>query len=50
MRAQKLHINNSQFAVLEASDDFMKTALILFSGLVTDRIGGASELSNPLKV
>jgi hypothetical protein len=39
---QKLHINNAQFAVLEASEDFMKTALILVSGLVTDRIGGAS--------
>jgi hypothetical protein len=39
---QKMHINNAQFAVLEASEDFMKTALILISGLVTDRIGGAS--------
>ena len=40
---QELHINNSSFAILEASEDFMKTALILFSGLVTDRIGGASK-------
>jgi MFS family permease len=39
-----LHINNAQYAVLEASEDFMKTALILFSGLVTDRIGGASAM------
>jgi hypothetical protein len=39
---QQLHINNAQYAVLEASEDFMKTALILVSGLVTDRIGGAS--------
>jgi hypothetical protein len=42
---QKLHINNAQYAVLEASEDFMKTALILVSGLVTDRIGGASRCS-----
>jgi hypothetical protein len=44
---QELHINNAQYAVLEASEDFMKTALILVSGLVTDRIGGASQ-SSPL--
>ncbi|KAH7068052.1 major facilitator superfamily domain-containing protein [Paraphoma chrysanthemicola] len=41
---KQLHINNAQFAVLEASEDFMKTALILVSGLVTDRIGGASAM------
>ncbi|KAF9692963.1 hypothetical protein EKO04_009023 [Ascochyta lentis] len=41
---KQLHINNSQYAVLEASEDFMKTALILVSGLVTDRIGGASAM------
>ncbi|KAF1850068.1 MFS general substrate transporter [Cucurbitaria berberidis CBS 394.84] len=41
---KKLHINNAQYAVLEASEDFMKTALILVSGLVTDRIGGASAM------
>ncbi|KAH9873134.1 hypothetical protein J1614_005532 [Plenodomus biglobosus] len=41
---KQLHINNAQFSVLEASEDFMKTALILFSGLVTDRIGGASAM------
>jgi MFS family permease len=39
-----LHINNAQYAVLEASEDFMKTALILVAGIVTDRIGGASSL------
>lgn len=39
---KELHINNAQYSVLEASEDFMKTALILVSGLVTDRIGGAS--------
>ncbi|KAH7385589.1 major facilitator superfamily domain-containing protein [Phaeosphaeria sp. MPI-PUGE-AT-0046c] len=41
---KKLHINNAEYAVLEASEDFMKTALILVSGLVTDRIGGASAM------
>ncbi|KAH9859775.1 hypothetical protein IAQ61_011556 [Plenodomus lingam] len=41
---KQLHINNAQFSVLEASEDFMKTALILLSGLVTDRIGGASAM------
>ncbi|KAH4219184.1 hypothetical protein HBI38_183800 [Parastagonospora nodorum] len=41
---KQLHINNSQFAILEASEDFMKTALILVSGLVTDRIGGANAM------
>jgi hypothetical protein len=43
MIKKKLHINNAEYAVLEASEDFMKTALILVSGLVTDRIGGASQ-------
>jgi hypothetical protein len=43
MTKKKLHINNAEYAVLEASEDFMKTALILVSGLVTDRIGGASQ-------
>ncbi|KAH6625175.1 major facilitator superfamily domain-containing protein [Boeremia exigua] len=41
---KQLHINNAQYAVLEASEDFMKTALILLSGVVTDRIGGASAM------
>ncbi|KAF2028839.1 hypothetical protein EK21DRAFT_90351 [Setomelanomma holmii] len=40
---KQLHINNAQYAVLEASQDFMVTALILVSGLVTDRIGGAIQ-------
>lgn len=39
-----MKINNTQFALLEASEDFMVTALMLVSGLVTDRIGGAGEL------
>lgn len=44
---KKLHINNAQYSVLEASEDFMVTALILVSGAVTDRIGGAGESSPP---
>ncbi|PMD52312.1 major facilitator superfamily transporter [Hyaloscypha bicolor E] len=39
-----LNINNTQFALLEASEDFMVTALVLLSGVVTDRIGGASAI------
>ncbi|KXJ87283.1 MFS transporter [Microdochium bolleyi] len=41
---KELKINNSQFSLLEASEDFMTLNLILWSGLVTDRIGGASAL------
>jgi hypothetical protein len=38
---KELGINNTQFSLLEASEDFMVTALMLVSGIVTDRIGGA---------
>jgi len=38
---KQMKINNTQFALLEASEDFMITVLMLVSGLVTDRIGGA---------
>ncbi|KAH7024428.1 major facilitator superfamily transporter [Microdochium trichocladiopsis] len=41
---KELKINNSQFSLLEASEDFMVLNLILWSGLVTDRIGGASAI------
>ncbi|KAI9155628.1 Major facilitator superfamily domain-containing protein [Paramyrothecium foliicola] len=41
---KELHINNAQFALLDASDNLIKTALILLSGLVTDRFGGASTM------
>ncbi|KAI0746262.1 MFS transporter [Daedaleopsis nitida] len=41
---KELKINNAQYAVLEASQDFMVTALILVSGVVTDRIGGAGAM------
>lgn len=38
-----MHINNVQFSLLEASEDFMATLLLLPSGIVTDRVGGAGE-------
>lgn len=41
---KQLSINNTQYALLEASEDFMVTVLILFSGLLTDRLGGAGAL------
>jgi hypothetical protein len=44
---KEMKINNTQFALLEASEDFMVTALMLISGLVTDRIGGAGILPLP---
>ena len=40
---KELKVNNKQFALLEASEDFMVTVLMLFSGVITDRIGGASK-------
>lgn len=41
---QGLKINNMQFALLEASEDFIVTALVLLSGVITDRIGGARAI------
>ncbi|EFX05292.1 major facilitator superfamily transporter [Grosmannia clavigera kw1407] len=41
---KKLHINNAEYALLDASEDFIKSALIVGTGLVTDRIGGAHAL------
>ncbi|KAK2054665.1 major facilitator superfamily transporter [Colletotrichum caudatum] len=41
---KEMHINNKQFSLLEASEDFMVTVLILFSGIVTDRVGGAGAM------
>jgi hypothetical protein len=38
-----MHINNVQFSLLEASEDFMATLLLLPSGIITDRVGGAGE-------
>ncbi|KAG9256919.1 major facilitator superfamily domain-containing protein [Emericellopsis atlantica] len=41
---KELNINNTQFSILEASEDFMVTALMMLSGVVTDRIGGAGAM------
>ncbi|KAF2167304.1 hypothetical protein M409DRAFT_54472 [Zasmidium cellare ATCC 36951] len=41
---KELSINNAQYSLLEASQDFMKTALILATGILTDRIGGAGAM------
>jgi hypothetical protein len=38
-----MNINNTQYAILDASEDFMVTALVLLSESVTDRIGGARK-------
>ncbi|KJR86265.1 MFS transporter [Sporothrix schenckii 1099-18] len=37
-------INNTQYALLDATDNFIKSVLILATGLYTDRLGGASTL------
>ncbi|KAK6825567.1 Major facilitator superfamily domain-containing protein 1 [Apiospora arundinis] len=41
---KEMHINNQRYALLEASEDFMTTLLILGTGLLTDRVGGAGLL------
>lgn len=41
---RELRINNQRYALLEASEDFMTTLLILATGLLTDRTGGAGAL------
>ncbi|WKT40396.1 Major facilitator superfamily [Fusarium oxysporum f. sp. vasinfectum] len=41
---KELHITNTQYAVLDTSENFIKTALILVSGILTDRYGGASTM------
>jgi hypothetical protein len=45
---KELGINNTQYALLDGSQDFMVTVLMLLSGLVTDRIGGAGKTSADL--
>lgn len=40
-----MHINNVQFSLLEASENFMATVLLIPSGVVTDRVGGAGMFS-----
>ncbi|ODM19358.1 hypothetical protein SI65_05976 [Aspergillus cristatus] len=41
---EKMHISNTQFSLLEASEDFMATLLMLVSGIITDRVGGAGMI------
>ncbi|KAF7901650.1 uncharacterized protein EAF01_006949 [Botrytis porri] len=41
---KEMKIDNKQYALLSASQDFMVTALMMVSGLVTDRIGGAGAI------
>ncbi|KAI9926272.1 hypothetical protein ASPWEDRAFT_116403 [Aspergillus wentii DTO 134E9] len=41
---KQMHIDNTQFSLLEASEDFMATVLLLISGIVTDRVGGAEMI------
>ncbi|KAK8085996.1 hypothetical protein PG994_000970 [Apiospora phragmitis] len=41
---RELRIDNRRYALLEASEDFMATLLILGTGLLTDRAGGAGAL------
>lgn len=41
---KELRIDNTKFALLASCEDFMKTVLIIFTGAVTDRIGGAATL------
>jgi hypothetical protein len=42
-----MNINNTQFSLLEASEDFMATVLMLLSGIITDRVGGAGTFRSP---
>ncbi|PKX88920.1 putative MFS transporter [Aspergillus novofumigatus IBT 16806] len=41
---KQMHVSNTQFSLLEASEDFMATVLLLISGVITDRIGGAEMI------
>ncbi|CAN8105692.1 unnamed protein product [Discula destructiva] len=41
---KELNITNTQYSVLTSSKDFMVTALMLITGSVTDRIGGAGAM------
>ncbi|KAL4884922.1 major facilitator superfamily domain-containing protein [Aspergillus karnatakaensis] len=41
---KQMHVSNTQFSLLEASEDFMATLLLLASGVVTDRFGGAQMM------
>ncbi|KAL4799709.1 major facilitator superfamily domain-containing protein [Aspergillus venezuelensis] len=41
---KQMNVSNTQFSLLEASEDFMATVLLLVSGVVTDRVGGAEMI------
>jgi len=41
---KELNINNTQYAILQSSENFIKATLILPSGVLTDRYGGASAM------
>ncbi|CAG8036913.1 unnamed protein product [Penicillium salamii] len=41
---KKMHIDNTEFSLLEASENFMATVLLLISGVITDRVGGAEMI------
>ncbi|KAF5989001.1 major facilitator superfamily transporter [Fusarium bulbicola] len=41
---KELDINNTQFALLEASEEFLVMLLMMTSGILTDRIGGAGAM------
>ena len=41
---KQLKMDNTMYALLDASDSFIKTVLILLTGYVTDRYGGANVL------
>ena len=45
---RELKINNTQFALIEVSEDFIITALVQISSLVTDRIGGVGCYYKPI--
>ncbi|KAH7140284.1 major facilitator superfamily domain-containing protein [Dactylonectria estremocensis] len=41
---KELNITNTEYAVLDSSENFIKVVLILVSGILTDRYGGASTM------
>ncbi|KAF9886548.1 hypothetical protein FE257_011320 [Aspergillus nanangensis] len=41
LKTAEMNISNAQFSLLEASEDFMSTILLLPFEIVTDRLGGA---------
>ncbi|KAL4926770.1 putative MFS transporter [Aspergillus undulatus] len=41
---KEMNVSNTQFSLLEASEDFMATVLLLVSGVATDRVGGAEMI------